>query len=91
MGLEMSWNASFDVPVLTPEGKTLRTLEDARAYVHALPQEVLKQALWQTALTTVTAAGDRDEPTDVARTGLMQALYPGRMRMESTGFKYRQR
>ena len=85
----MPWHAAFDDPIVTPEGKPLYTLHEARAYVLRLPERVVAQRRWQTAIQALLLVGDGDGPTDFARIGLMQALYPSAMRAESAGLDYR--
>ncbi|SRR5229473_3795893 len=34
----VSWDKSFDRPVVLPDGRMLRTLEDARQYILTLPK-----------------------------------------------------
>jgi len=36
--LRLSWSRAFDDPIPTPNGKTLRTLKDAAAYIMVLPK-----------------------------------------------------
>jgi hypothetical protein len=84
-----NWDVAFDVPILTPDGQVLRTLHDARLHLLKLSPTVAQQPLWQTAVELVLLVGKEGGPTDFARIGMMQALYPGRMRTETTGLRYR--
>jgi hypothetical protein len=42
----MRWSRSFDDPITTPDGKTLRTLKDAAEYVLALPEKTQAEPAW---------------------------------------------
>lgn len=85
----MAWHSTFDDPVLTPDGKQLHTLHEARTYILRLPERVVRHRRWQTAVEALLLVGDGDGPTDFARIALMQALYPGAMRPESADLEYR--
>ena len=41
----MSWSRRFDEPIKTPDGKTLRTLQNAAEYVLALPPIYRKKSV----------------------------------------------
>lgn len=57
---EMSWSRRFDEPIKMPDGKTLRTLQDAAKYVLALPPNVQKEPAWQAAAECLTNAAERE-------------------------------
>lgn len=71
----MPWSAPFFIPIDLPDGKLLKTLSDARAYILKLPPKVAQTTRWQTA-TEVLLLVAEGGPTDFARIGIMQALYP---------------
>ena len=54
----MSWDKRFDWPVVLPDGKTLRTLEDARQYILALPKSEHDTTAWQVAIEALLVAAD---------------------------------
>jgi hypothetical protein len=57
----VSWGQRLDRPVVLPDGKILRTLEDARLYILALPKSEHETTAWQVAIETlVLAAGVHD-------------------------------
>ncbi len=58
-----------------PRGQ-LATLDDARARLLKLPKIVHDSAGWQAAIEAVLLVGTAGGPSDFARIGLMQALYP---------------
>jgi hypothetical protein len=59
-----------------PDGGELRTLHDARAFLLRVPHPECNAEKWQTAIAAVLLVGDTGGPTDFARIGMMQALYP---------------
>jgi hypothetical protein len=72
----MSWSRRFDEPILTTDGKTLRTLQDAAKYVLALPPKVQKEPPWQAAAECLTNAAEREMAWMwFARSAMMRALH----------------
>jgi hypothetical protein len=72
----MSWRHRFNAPIKTPDGKTLRTLQDAAEYVLALPPKVQKEPQWQAAAECLTSAAEREIAWMwFARPAMMRALY----------------
>jgi hypothetical protein len=54
----VSWDQRLDRPVALPDGKILRTLEDVRLYILALPRSEHETTAWQVAIEAlVLAAG----------------------------------
>ncbi|HEY0331661.1 MAG TPA: hypothetical protein VGC77_21495 [Rhodopseudomonas sp.] len=72
----MSWSAAFSPPIPLPDGGELRTLHNARAFLLALPPSEHQAPRWQTVIEVVLLVGGNGGPTDFARIGVMQALYP---------------
>jgi hypothetical protein len=70
------WYAHFREPILTPKGDQLITLRDAADYITRLPKAQHDTKAWQTAMHCLLQAADSGGPTDFARMGMMQALYP---------------
>jgi hypothetical protein len=61
----VSWDQCFDRPVVLPDGTTLRTLEDARLYILALPESEQDAIAWQVAIEALLlAAGVSDAEID---------------------------
>jgi hypothetical protein len=57
----VSWDQCFDRPVVLPDGKTLRTLEDARLHILSLPKSEHDTTAWQVAIEALLlAAGVSD-------------------------------
>jgi hypothetical protein len=54
----VSWDQCFDRPVVVPDGKTLRTLEDARLYILALSDSEREAVAWQVAIEALLVAAD---------------------------------
>lgn len=79
----MSWSRRLSREIVTKQGKRLRTLSDARAYMLALDGRVGRQ-YWQHAaallLEAATGAGDVETATDQIVLALLHdgALDPGR-------------
>jgi hypothetical protein len=72
----LSWSARFIPPVPLPAGGDLGTLGEARSFLLNLPADVAALPAWQTAAGAVLLVGNHGGPTDFARIGIMQALYP---------------
>jgi hypothetical protein len=45
----MSWSRAFHVPIPLPDGRVLRTLQDAGEYIQDLPRAKQKRPEWQIA------------------------------------------
>ncbi len=63
----MSWDKRLDRPIVLPNGKTLRTLEDARQHILTLPKSEQETTAWQVAIEAlliaaeIPASGDTDK------------------------------
>jgi hypothetical protein len=55
----VSWDQRFDRPVVLPDGKTLRTLEDARRHILALPKSEHETTAWQVAIEALLVAAEK--------------------------------
>ena len=55
----MFWDQRFDRPVVLPDGKTLRTLEDARRHILALPKSEHETTAWQVAIEALLVAAEK--------------------------------
>jgi hypothetical protein len=58
----VSWDQCFDRPVGLPDGKTLRTLEDARWHILALPKSEHETIAWQIASEALLIAAKKHDP-----------------------------
>jgi hypothetical protein len=75
--LRVSWSAEFSTPIPLPDGGELHTLDDARAVLLALlPTDDDSMRRWHVAIEALLLVGGNGGPTDFARIGMMQALYP---------------
>jgi hypothetical protein len=71
----MPWSTPFDEPIALPGGRKLRTLQQAADYIMKLPEDVQKQAAWQTAVENlINAAETGGGWLMFARIGMMRAL-----------------
>ncbi len=59
----MSWDKRLDRPVVLPDGKTLRTLEDARQYILTLPKSEQDSTPWQVAIEALLLAAEKPTTT----------------------------
>ncbi len=71
---ELSWQRRFDDPITLHVGGHLVTLEDAATYITELPKKEAAEPEWQTAISELMLAVDRNGPTMLARIGFMKAL-----------------
>jgi hypothetical protein len=55
----VSWDQHFDRPIVLPDGKTLRTLEDARQYIITLPKSEHETTAWQVAIEALLVAAEK--------------------------------
>ena len=69
----LPWSASFEVPIILPNGRKLLTLKDAAAYITKLPKKESDLPEWQTAIVVLLLCS-RGGPTMMARIGVMKAL-----------------
>jgi hypothetical protein len=58
----VSWDQCFDWPVVLPDGKTLRTLEDARRHILALPKSEHETIAWKIAIEALLIAANKHDP-----------------------------
>jgi hypothetical protein len=70
----MTWHREFDEPIPLPNGKTLATLSDARAYILKLKQTDQDSETWQTAAQALLLVANQNGPTMFARIAMMLAL-----------------
>lgn len=71
----MPWSTPFDEPIALQGGRQLRTLQQAADYIMKLPEDVQRQALWQTAVENlINAAESGGGWLMFARIGMLRAL-----------------
>ena len=66
----VSWDQRFDWPVVLPDGKRLRTLDDARRHILTLPKSEHETTAWQVAIEALLLAAEAPsvkQPTDQNR------------------------
>lgn len=68
------WSRVFDDPIELPDGRVLITLHDAATYITTLPKKESAALEWQTAISELMLAVERNRPTMLARIGFMRAL-----------------
>jgi hypothetical protein len=57
----VSWDKRLDRPIILPNGKTLRTLEDARRHILALPKSEHETIAWQVAIEALLVAAEKHD------------------------------
>ncbi|WP_249144035.1 hypothetical protein [Bradyrhizobium lablabi] len=62
------------------DGRKLVSLHDAATYITKLPKEEAAATEWQSAISELMLAVERNRPTMLARIGFMQALNRHRVR-----------
>ena len=71
----MPWSTPFDEPIALQGGRKLDTLQQAADYVMKLPENVQRQARWQTAVENlINAAENGGGWLMFARIGMLRAL-----------------
>jgi hypothetical protein len=71
----MPWSTPFDEPIALQGGRKLATLQHAADYIMKLPEDVQRQAQWQTAVENlINAAETGGGWLMFARIGMLRAL-----------------
>jgi hypothetical protein len=82
----MTWSRRFDEPIELPDGRKLRTLKDAIAWLaKEIPPAEHTMKKVQAAAHCVTQAAENDGPMIFARMGMMQAITRHRVREITSG------
>jgi hypothetical protein len=55
----LSWDKRLDWPIILPNGKTLRTLEDARRHILDLPKSEHETTAWEVAIEALLIAAEK--------------------------------
>jgi hypothetical protein len=74
----LSWKRRFDDPIPAPKGKPLLTLEDAAAYIIALPKREAAADHWQVAMEQLIDAAEGRNFIMHARIGMLRTLNHGK-------------
>ena len=78
----MSWSRAFHIPIPLPDGRVLRTLQDAGEYIQELPKAIHQRPEWQIAAETLLAAVEGSGPLMFAE--MRKAVNAGKPPPEST-------
>ena len=70
----MPWSATFDDPIDLPDGRKLRTLNDAAEHIMLLSDAEHRAPEWQLAMEALILIAEGGGPTMLARIGVMSAL-----------------
>ena len=70
----MPWSATFDDPINLPDGRNLRTLNDAAEHIMQLSDAEHRAPEWQLAMEALILIAEGGGPTMLARIGVMSAL-----------------
>ncbi len=71
----MAWSTALKEPVLLPDGRQLRTLDDVRAYVLKLPDEEQTEFEWHTVAGNLVQAAEHGGLwLEFVRISFLQAL-----------------
>jgi hypothetical protein len=71
---ERGWKRPFDDPIPLPRGRQLVTLKDAGAYITEVPKAEQQLAEWQAAAEALLLVVKYNDPTMMARIGVLRAL-----------------
>jgi hypothetical protein len=75
---DMPWSRPFEDPVTLPDGRALRTLQDAADYMMALSAADQRSEQWRLAGEVVIMADEDRGPLMHARVGMLRAINHGR-------------
>jgi hypothetical protein len=85
---DQSWKSKFDEPIVLPDGRKLRTLKEAIAWLaKEIPKSEHGMKQDQAAAHTVTDAAENNGPMIFARMGLLQAIYRHQVKEFGTSSK----
>jgi hypothetical protein len=78
----VSWSRRFDEPIELPDGRKLKTLAEAMAWLaKEIPKSEHKMEKVQTAAHLVTRAAEHGGPMIFAQMGMLQAIHRHRERV----------
>jgi hypothetical protein len=85
---DQNWKSKFDEPIELPDGRKLRTLKDAIAWLaKEIPKSEHTMPKVQVAARMVTEAAENGGPMIFARMGVLQAIYRYHVREFGTSRK----
>ena len=73
LSILLPWSASFEDPIILPDGRKLLTLKDAADYITKLPKKESDLPEWQAAIEALMLCS-RGGDAMLARIGVMKAL-----------------
>jgi hypothetical protein len=71
---DRGWQRPFEDPIPLPDGRMLRTLREAGAYIMKLPPRAKLEPEWQAAVEALLMAAESRGPLMHARVGMLRAL-----------------
>ena len=84
----MSWSRRFEEPIELPDGRKLKTLAEAMAWLaKEVPKSEHKMEKVQTAAHLVTRAAEHGGPMIFAQMGMLQAIHRHHKRVFNTDRK----
>jgi hypothetical protein len=88
MPADKGWSRQFDEPIELPDGRKLRTLKDAVAWLaKEIPKAEHGMKQVQAAAHCVTQAAENNGPMIFAQMGMMQAINRHRVKESDTSRK----
>ena len=79
----MSWSRAFHIPIPLPDGRVLRTLQDAGEYIQELPKATHQRPEWQIAAQMLLEAVE-GKPLMFAEAAIRKAVNAGKPAPEPT-------
>ena len=70
----ISWSRAFHIPIPLPDGRVLRTLQDAGEYIQELPKATHQRPEWQIAAEMLLAAVEGSGSLMFAEIAMRKAL-----------------
>ena len=71
---KMSWSRPFHIPIPLPDGRVLRTLQDAGEYIQELPRAIHQRPEWQIAAEMLLEAVEGKGPLMFAEIAMRKAV-----------------
>jgi hypothetical protein len=80
----MSWSRALHIPIPLPDGRVLRTLQDAGEYIQELPKAIHQRPEWQIAAERLLEAVEGSGPLMFAELAIRKAVNAGKSAPEPT-------
>ena len=74
----MPWSRAFHIPIPLPDGRVLRTLQDAGEYIQELPKVIHQRPEWQIAAEMLLEAVEGKGPLMFAEIAIRKAVNAGK-------------